>query len=74
MYKLGTRSYGYIPHNTSKKENFHLALKHGSFEEKWQRNMQKALGVKSYTNETLSLHNFCIQYPNHTFFGAVESS
>ena len=23
-------------------------------------------------NEALTLNNFCIQYPNHTFFGALE--
>lgn len=31
MYKLGTRSYGYIPQNTSQIANLHLALKEGQF-------------------------------------------
>ena len=27
-----------------------------------------------YTNKTLTLNNFCIQYPNHIFLGTLEDS
>ena len=31
-------------------------------------------GIRIFTNETLTLNHFCIQYPNLTFFDALEFS